>query len=57
MPQVGRSKAEAWLALEKATAGLELVDDVPVVVTPPRLMGPSGWRDGETQRCLSPTHW
>ena len=47
MPQVGRSKAEAWLALEKATAGLELIDDVPVVVTPltDGAVGVAGRRD------------
>ncbi len=34
MPQVGRSKADAWLELERATAGLEVIHDVPIAVAP-----------------------
>ena len=37
--------------MEKATAGLELVDDVPVVT--PLTDGAVGVADGETQRCLA----
>ena len=34
MPAVGRSKAEAWLAVSEELQGLEVVHDVPVVATP-----------------------
>ena len=34
MPSVGRSKAEAWLAVSEELGGLEVVPDVPVVAAP-----------------------
>ncbi|MDN5795265.1 MAG: FHA domain-containing protein [Intrasporangium sp.] len=34
MPSVGRSKAEAWLAVSQELSGLEVVPEVPVVAAP-----------------------
>ncbi|MBK8867262.1 MAG: hypothetical protein IPN45_04185 [Actinomycetales bacterium] len=34
MPKVGRSRAEAWLELEKLLTGLDLISDVPIAVRP-----------------------
>ncbi|MBK8758238.1 MAG: FHA domain-containing protein [Actinomycetales bacterium] len=34
MPKVGRSRADAWLELEQALAGLDQISDVPVAVCP-----------------------